>query len=380
MMRNRTLRAIAIAASIAAVPAALTAQQTAGGTTPATHTVVVGETLWSLAQRYLSDPHRWREIYDLNRANVADPHWIYPGQVLKMPGTVTSVSVTVAPAAAPTAEAPRPVPPPSPEPTANPATSPTVFRRPPAVVRTPQTISNSGPALPTVLAGEYVRAPFVGAESMSGAGTITKSADLDPNGDPDTRTIFKAYDDVELALSKGAAAKKGDRFVVLQRGDVLRGQGQVFVPTGVVEVTTPAQNGAGAVAQVVELFGEMNSEQVLVPLDTAGISSTASPTPVADGRWASIKWVLASPVLPTTQSYVVLNLTQADGVHPGDEFLIFRPRTASTVSGAPADPERPIGRAQAIRVTPFGTTALIVSQQQPSINVGSAVRVSAKMP
>lgn len=45
------------------------------------HSVRPGDTLWDLAQKYLGDPMRWREIYNRNAGQIADPHWIYPGQV-----------------------------------------------------------------------------------------------------------------------------------------------------------------------------------------------------------------------------------------------------------------------------------------------------------
>lgn len=48
------------------------------------HTVVPGDTLWDLAGHYLGDPFRWPEIWQLNTDIVEDPHWIYPGQVLKI--------------------------------------------------------------------------------------------------------------------------------------------------------------------------------------------------------------------------------------------------------------------------------------------------------
>jgi hypothetical protein len=388
MMRNRILRAAFVAATIAAAPAALAAQQPTGGTAmPATHTVVTGETLWSLAQRYLSDPHRWPEIYDLNKSAIADPHWIYPGQVLKLPGAVTSVAVSVAPAPAPAPATPvaaRPADTAARAPAApavNPAMAPTVFRRPPAVVRTPVALNLQGPEIPTVLSGEYLRAPFVVKPGeIAGGGRLLKSGDLDPQGAVDTRSIFKAYDDVMIQPPAGVAAQKGDRYVALQMGKTLPGGGQVAIPTGVLEVTRPAAAGVAAMAQVVQLFGEMNPGQAIVPLDTAGLSSVTRPQPVENGRWATIQWVLASPVLPTLQNYAVLNLTTADGVKTGDEFIVYRPRTESEVRGRPGDPEIPIGRAQAIRVTPFGTTAIVTAQEQPAINVGSAVRLSAKMP
>jgi hypothetical protein len=49
------------------------------------HRVVRGDTLWDLAARYLGNPLRWPEIFNLNRSIIRNPHWIFPGQVFKIP-------------------------------------------------------------------------------------------------------------------------------------------------------------------------------------------------------------------------------------------------------------------------------------------------------
>jgi nucleoid-associated protein YgaU len=46
------------------------------------HTVVRGDTLWDIAERYLDDPWRYRELAQLSR--IRNPDLIYPGNKVRI--------------------------------------------------------------------------------------------------------------------------------------------------------------------------------------------------------------------------------------------------------------------------------------------------------
>ena len=74
------------------------------GPAPELHVVQKGDTLWSLCSKYFGDPWRWPRLWAANPI-ITNPHWIFPGDVVRL-GEGPSTTASAAPAApAPVARA-----------------------------------------------------------------------------------------------------------------------------------------------------------------------------------------------------------------------------------------------------------------------------------
>jgi len=80
-----------------------------GAPAPDSYTVKPGDTLWDLSGRYLDSPWYWPKLWSYN-PEIENPHWIYPGNVLRFypAGAEAPARVEPAPAAEAEAEAEAP--------------------------------------------------------------------------------------------------------------------------------------------------------------------------------------------------------------------------------------------------------------------------------
>jgi LysM repeat protein len=365
--QSRAAFASAVLLALVLTPAARVVAQEPTQQRPATHTVKRGDTLWDLSKLYLGDPFLWPEIYRLNTDQIEDPHWIYPGEVLKLPTETRTV-----------AEAP----PAEPEPAVITPTTPTTLVTPAAPVTPvdttlPLQLTEPGP---TVRMGEYLSAPWVDISGgPKGSGRIIEARDLPGIASAD-RSRLQLYDHVFLAPPVGSVAPEHELYLTYKLGPDIEELGQIVIPTGIVEVTRSARNGEAATGRVVKLYGEMLQGQRIIPIDTGSVATlVARPSPVTGGKAGTVRWIASNPVIPTIQNFIILDLSRRD-VTTGDQVDLFYPRQKPVEGRDLALPEVWIGRAQILRVTPQGAAAIVISQEQPSIKEGTSARIAAKMP
>ena len=348
-----------------APPAQVSEQSPAAGRT---HAVRAGDTLWDLSRTYLGDPFLWPEIYRLNTDVVEDPHWIYPGEQLRIPaGSGEAGVVAAGEGAAGEGEQSR--------------FGPTMFSQ-----RWGRSQQSTGrlsligrTEAPVIRSGEYYAAPWVERNGgPRGAGRLVASADLTVASQSD-RDRLQIGDRVLLTPPASERAQRGSRYLAYALGPELPGGGQVVLPTGIIIVDEESpREGEALHARVLSVYDDVRVGQGLIRMDSVALPTTR-PEPVDIGALdAKVVWLRGGNVLPSLHQYLVLDRSTHDGVKQGDQFTLLK-RAHRNDAGVRV-PNEAIATVQVVRVTPYGSTAMIIDQQQPAIREGNDARLSAKMP
>ena len=361
--------ALPLAAATIAAQDVTTAAQGQG-----THVVSRGETLWSISQQYFADPLLWPEIYRRNTAVIEDPHWIYPGEVLELSGMMapSDTAPTVAEGVGDTIPGDTALFEPPPE-----AGGPeTIFDRPEVKRQQAQDIlrADASRVYRPVRRGEFYSAGFLTEqERIPWAEVVGNTAkpSIQVLSDP---TVAGRFEEIAILPPSQASYHVGDS-LLLARIDRNENQwGDVVVPVGVgrVSAVQPRQ----VLALVIMQFGRIKGGNLAMPLEPFKDPGNVRPTAIEQGLEGRLIGMRDQHVLAGSQQVVFVDKGRADGVALGDVFEVYR--AASEEVG---------GRSEEVRVQlivvhtrEHTASALVIGVVNPSIPVGSPVRLIKKMP
>ncbi len=327
------------------------------------HVVRDGDTLWELADQYLRDPFSWPRIYGLNRDVVADPHWIFPTERLRIPGLAQPLG----------------------EPVSNPLTQPVVFSQEPArtvFFREERTVAPVGPtiregeeiAVSMVKPGDFYRAPLLTpAEAVRPIGRVAEL--LAPSVVPiKIAPQIGIYDKIFITLAGANAAAEGDLLHMLRPGRRIDEHGYVFLPTGIARVES-IERGI-ATALVIEMYDAVAVGDVVVPMPE--FSARPGVVPQQSGGLDAnlIAFKTVHPI-HMVGDVAFIDRGAASGVQPGDEFVAYIPPTQMDWGIRPAID---VATLLVVRVTPGTAAVRVTGLEQPALEAGLPARLVRKMP
>lgn len=377
-------------------PAPLIAQDVS----PETHTVKRGDTLWDLAGQYLNDPLLWPEIYRLNTDVVEDPHWIYPGEVLRLSGAAGVAAVpaedtppvvmdavpdTAMVAAAPAdSAAPAPAEPAEGEIAEAMDVSPVE-----PVDLTPLTGAarsgvQTGPSIETsieqayrpVRRSEFYSSGFLSEGMSLPYGRLLGVVDAAQIEKVSNASTAMLYARVAVTPPAGASYRVGDSLLVVIVDRPVEGYGDVVVPTGLLRVTDATRDEQ--VAEVIAVYGRIVSGQRVLPAEPFHDPGAVRPVPIADGVRARVVALRDRHVLTGPQQIVFLDRGSRDGVALGDTFELLQ--APKQLVDAPDIVSEVVATAHVVRVNEGTSTAMVVKVTRADLRPGTEARQIAKLP
>jgi hypothetical protein len=221
--------------------------------------------------------------------------------------------------------------------------------------------------------GEYAAAPFpLPSQRFVDAGKVLRRLNGADVTDRDLPRNVRLTDEVTLTLPVGMTAAVGQQFMTIHRGPAIGTAAHIAVPTGILQVTR-ADAGHPVIARLVRQSGIVEEGQLIVAAEGTAAPATVRAVPTDDVIRGSVHFVLGDQVLPSIQTYLVLDATESQGVRQGDEFwLVERIGTGDDAR------EQRIAVARIVRTTPYGSSAIVIHQDRAGIAVGAAVRRAAR--
>ena len=287
---------------------------------PDRYVVVRGDTLWGISERFTDSPWRWPEIWNFNREQIRNPHWIYPGDVIvldRVSGTLSIAgadgkpAVPGAPGDAAAAPADRPG-------LGVGAAVGTVKLSP--RVRAESTARDAIPSIPPSAIEPFLSRPLViEPDGLDNAPTIIATED--------NRVIIEAGNQ---AYVRGMGDSKEENWFLYRRGKALIDPdtnvtlGYEAIYLGTARVT---RAGDPATVRLTTVTQEVSRGDKLLPVGVPEVPKYAPHAPAVfmQGRVIGIYGGLGKVGEAGPQQIITLNRGRSDGVEVGHVFALYRP-------------------------------------------------------
>ncbi len=344
---------------------------------PETHTVRAGDTLWDLAQHYLGDAFLWPQIYRLNTQVVEDPHWIYPGEVLRLlAGENQPSAVPDNPTPAPEPEAPEPVAEQTGPRRGEAPVHGTPFweKRAPVAEVTIRSTSNDN--YRPLRSGEFYSSGFLTETESLPFGRLLGATTPQQIRNLSERASATVFTTIAVVPPKGGTYAEGDSLLLVLREIAQRGYGEIVLPTGLARVI--GKNGDQYLAQVVAVYGPIRNGQYVLPAERFPGSGSARAVAVDDGLTGRVIGGREARELKHPQNVLFIDQGRLAGVAQGDIFEVRR--EAGPRLGAADTMDELMAVGQVVHVRDRSATLLLLQIVSPDIPPRTLVRQVAKLP
>ncbi|MBE7526765.1 MAG: LysM peptidoglycan-binding domain-containing protein [Burkholderiales bacterium] len=308
---------------------------------PDHYQVVPGDTLWGISSRFLKEPWRWPEIWQLNREQIRNPHRIYPGDVIFVENTLYGKRLGMAGEKGTVRLSPR--------------------------IHTEESALKAIPNIPA----EKIE-PFLSQPLVIEKGELEKAPVI--LGASDERVILSPGDKIyvgDLPVDQGViwqVFRNGKALIDPDHNNRILGYEAVYL--GTVEITNFA---AISTARIVRSAQEILKGDRLLPLSATRIDDYLPHAPDFS-LTARIISVYGGVSEIGENMIVTLNQGRDNGIEPGHVLAVFREHGVRLHEGKKIGlPDERIGLMLVFRVFDHVSYALIMQSSQ-TIKVMDAVK------
>jgi len=349
---------------------------------PDRYTVVPGDTLWGISERYTDSPWRWPELWNLNREQIRNPHLIYPGYVIVLDREKGRLTIGAGGEQKPAPTTPGDSSQTSGTPTTGaPTTPPTQPSTSSAAAGTPGSGVKIGPR---IRAESLARQEIPSIPPSAIEPWLSKPLVIEPDGLDKGPTIIGTQGDRVLlaagnsAYVRGIGKSKDDTWYVYRKGsplidpDTNQTLGYEAVFLGTAQLTRP---GEPATVTLTDALLEVGAGDKLV---AAGIPKPVNYAPRAPGsqikgRVMGIYGGVGKVGEAGPQQVISINRVKANGLEVGHVLAVYtRGGTVRDTSKGRNDPDANIqlpderaGLAFVFRVFDRVSYALIMNVTRP---------------